>query len=129
MKPKTSEEYQRILLLLKLDSQRVYERVKYRAPEYLSDFSLKRTREHFKDIFKTRYDETTFKELMHCGNELIVGLDAFYHKIDTMKWYLNHTQDMLNKVEDKITVHLKELESLYQTLNLYIEVEMGLASE
>lgn len=129
MKKRISEESQRILMLLKLDAKRVFERIKYRAPEYLGEFSLKRTREHFKDVFKNRYDETSIKELMLCGQEVIVGLDHFYSKIDEIRWYLNHTQDMPNKVDDKIHSHIKELQGLFETLNLYIDVELGIAKE
>ncbi len=126
MKVHISEESQRMLMLLKLDAKRLFERVKYRAPEYLSEFSLKRSREHFRDIFKNRYDEVVIKELMLCGQEVIVGLDQFYTKVDEMRWYLNHTQDMPNRVDDKIHSHIRELEGLYTTLNLYIDCEMGL---
>jgi hypothetical protein len=129
MKIKISEDSQRILMIMKLDAKRLFERVKYRAPEYMSEFSLKRTRDHFREIFKNRYDETTVRELMLCGPEVIVGLDQFYTKIDEMRWYLNHTQDMPNRVDDKIHTHIRELESFYETLNLYIDVEMGLLSE
>jgi Mg2+ and Co2+ transporter CorA len=129
MKKKISEESQRTLMLLKLDAKRVFERIKFRAPEYLGEFSLKRTREHFKDIFKNRYDETSIKELIFCGQEVIVALDHFYSKIDEIRWYLNHTQDMPNRVDDKIHSHIKELQSLYETLNLYIDVELGIAKE
>jgi hypothetical protein len=129
MKIKTSEQSERILMLLKLDAQRLFERIKYRAPEYVSEFSLKRTRDHFPAIFKNRYDETQIRELMICGPEVIVGLDHFYSKVDEMRWYVNHTQDMPSKVEDKIYSHIRELEVFYNTLNLYIDVEMGIASE
>lgn len=129
MKKKISEESQRTLMLLKLDAKRVFERIKFRAPEYLGEFSLKRTREHFKDIFKNRYDETSIKELIFCDQEVIVALDHFYSKIDEIRWYLNHTQDMPNRVDDKIHSHIKELQSLYETLNLYIDVELGIAKE
>lgn len=129
MKIKISEDSQRMLMLLKLDAKRVFDRVKFRAPEYLGEFSLKRTREHFKDVFKNRYEETTIKELMLCGQEVIVGLDQFYTKIDEIRWYLNHTQDMPNRVEDKMASQIRELESYFDTLNLYIDVEMGLLKE
>ncbi len=129
MKIKISEESQRMLMLLKLDAKRVFERIKYRAPEYMSEFSLKRTREHFKDVFKNRYDETTIRELLMCGQEVIVGLDQFYSKIDEIRWYLNHTQDMPNRIDDKLQSHIRELESFFETLNLYIDVEMGLLKE
>src|SRR5690349_9065879 len=101
MKPKVSEDTQRLLMLLKLDAKRLFERIKFRAPEYMYEFSLKRTRDHFPAVFKNRYDETTIKELMLCGQEVIAGLDIFYTKVDEIRWYLNHTQDMPNRVEDK----------------------------
>jgi uncharacterized coiled-coil DUF342 family protein len=129
MKIKISESTQRMLMLLKLDAQRVFERIKYRAPEYMYEFSLKRSRDHFPEVFKNRYETTSIKELMLCGQEVLAGLDQFYTKVDEMRWYLNHTQDMPNRVEDKIGSHIRELEKLFSTLNLYIDVEMGLISE
>ncbi|MGZ3787977.1 MAG: hypothetical protein ACXVLQ_05605 [Bacteriovorax sp.] len=129
MKVKISEDAQRMLMLLKLDAKRLFERIKYRAPEYMYEFSLKRSRDHFPEIFTNRYDKVTMKELMFCGQEVIVGLDQFYSKVDEMRWYLNHTQDMPNRVEDKMHSHIRELEKFYDTLNLYIDVEMGLINE
>ena len=129
MKVKISEDTQRMLMLLKLDAKRLFERIKYRAPEYMYEFSLKRTRDHFPEVFKNRYDTTTMKELMLCGQEVLAGLDQFYTKVDEMRWYLNHTQDMPNRVEDRIQGHIRELEKFYDTLNLYIDVEMGLVAE
>lgn len=129
MKIKISEDTQRMLMLLKLDARRLFERIKYRAPEYMYDFSLKRSRDHFPEIFTNRYDSVSIKDLMLCSQEVIAGLDQFYSKVDEMRWYLNHTQDMPNRVEDKIQAHIRELERLYETLNLYIDVEMGLITE
>lgn len=129
MKISINEETQRMLMLLKLDAKRLFERIKYRAPEYMYEFSLKRTRDHFPAIFTNRYDSTTIKELMLCGQEVIVGLDLFYTKIDEMRWYLNYTQDMPNRVEDKVHAHIRELEQHLETLNLYIDVEMGISKE
>jgi hypothetical protein len=129
MKIKISENSQRMLMLLKLDARRLFERIKYRAVEYMYDFSLKRSRDHFPEIFTNRYDSVSIKELMLCGPEVIAGLDQYYSKVDEMRWYLNHTQDMPNRVEDKIQSNIRELERLYETLNLYIDVEMGLIVE
>lgn len=129
MKPKVGEETQRMLMLLKLDAKRLFERVKYRAPEYMYEFSLKRTRDHIPAVFDNRYEKTTIKELLLCSQEVIAGLDLFYTKADEMRWYLNHTQDMPNRVEDKLHSHIRELEKHFETLNLYIDVEMGLIEE
>lgn len=129
MKVQISEESQRMLMLLKLDSRRLFERIKYRVSEYMYEFSLKRSREQFREIFTNRYDSVLIKELMLCGQEVIAGLDQFYSKVDEIRWYLNHTQDMPNRVEDKLQSHIRELEKLYNTLNLYIDAEMGLLNE
>ena len=129
MKVKISEESQRMLMLLKLDAKRLFDRIKFRAPEYMYEFSLKRTRDHFPAVFMNRYDTTSLKELMLCGQEVIAGLDLYYSKVDEIRWYLNHTQDMPNKVEDKLHSHVRELEKHFETLNLYIDAEMCLLKE
>ncbi|MFA6238804.1 MAG: hypothetical protein WC635_15820 [Bacteriovorax sp.] len=129
MKTRISENTQRMLMLLKLDARRLFERIKYRAPEYMYEFSLKRSRDHFPAIFVNRYDSVSIKDLLLCGQEVLAGLDQFYTKVDEMRWYLNHTQDMPNRVEDKVGSHIRELEKLYNTLDLFIDVEMGLVAE
>ncbi len=129
MKIKISEETQRMLMLLKLDAKRLFERIKYRSPEYMYEFSLKRSRDHFPAVFNNRYETTTIRDLMLCGQEVIAGLDQFYTLVDEMRWYLNHTQDMPNRMEDKVRSYTRELEKLFETLNLYIDVEMGLLKE
>lgn len=129
MKIKISEETQRMLMLLKLDAKRLFERIKYRSPEYMYEFSLKRSRDHFPAVFNNRYETATIRDLMLCGQEVIAGLDQFYSQVDEMRWYLNHTQDMPNRMEDKVHSYVRELEKLFETLNLYIDVEMGLLKE
>jgi Mg2+ and Co2+ transporter CorA len=129
MKIKISEETQRMLMLLKLDAKRLFERIKYRSPEYMYEFSLKRSRDHFPAVFNNRYESSTIRDLMLCGQEVIAGLDQFYSLVDEMRWYLNHTQDMPNRMEDKVHFYVRELEKFFETLNLYIDVEMGLLKE
>lgn len=129
MKTKLSQESLRMLTLLKLDARRLFERIKFRSPEYMYEFSLKRSRDHFAAIFNNRYDSATVSELLLCGEEVIVGLDQFYSKVDEMRWYLNVTQDMPSKVEYKILADIRELEKQYEMLNLLIDVELGLIKE
>lgn len=123
------QESVRILTLLRLDAQRLFERIKYRQLEYMRTFSMKRTREHFKDIFKNRYDQTTINDLKQCGEEVIVGLDLFYHLVDELRWYLNHTEDMPGTVEENVRHQVAELEQAYEMLQLYISAELGLSEE
>ena len=123
---KNSDTIERkILLILKLDSQKLYERIKYRAPEYMQIFSAQRTRDHFADIFKTKYSDIKISELKYCGEEVLVALDHFYSKVDDLHWYLGQTQEMPASVEDYIFQRIKEIEILYETLQLHISADLN----
>jgi hypothetical protein len=119
-----SEDRTRLLLLLRLDAQRLFERIKYREVEYMRIFSMKRTREHFKDVFRNRYESCVIAELRECGEEVIVGLDQFYYKVDELRWYLNTTEDMPGTVEDTVSHFIRDLEDRHETLQLYISAEL-----
>ena len=127
MRSQESEETQRILTLLKLDAKRLFERIQDREPEYMYVYSNKRTREHFKDIFKNRYESVGISDLKKCGQEVIIGLDNFYSMVDEMRWFLNHTEEMPSTVEMKVKGYIRHLKPLYETLNLYINAQLGLS--
>jgi len=129
MKPKVDETAQRLLTLIKLDAKRLYERIRYRAPEYLFIFSSKRTREHFKDIFKNKYKDVTIEDLKMIGQEVIVALDEFYNLVDEIHWYVNSTEDMPGTVDDKVNKWIVKLTPIYQKLCLYIDADLGIESE
>jgi len=129
MKPQVDETTQRVLVLLKLDAKRLFFRIRDREPEYLAVFSLKRSRTHFKEIFTNRYDEIKISELLHCSQDVIVGLDQFYSKVEEMRWYLGYTEDMPGTVDEKVRHFIHDLTSLYEVLNLYIKAELGLIEE
>lgn len=117
------------LTILKIDSKRLYERVVQRRKEYMMTFAVKRTREHFKDVFFSRYDTITFADLKVLSPELINCLDAFYNRIDNLRWYLNSTEDMPATVEDKTGRDIKELRDSYDTLGLYLEAELDVSQK
>lgn len=123
------EIVERIALLLKLDAKRLYERIRDRRAEYIGIFAMKRTRDHFPQIFKTVYHEAKLQELVHCSPESIVALDNFYSKADEMKWYLYSTEDMPQTVEDKIDRFVRELGVLHETLSLYLEADLGVSKD
>lgn len=117
-----------VLTILKLDSKRLYERVVERRKEYMATFAVKRTREHFKDVFFSRYDTITFTDLKILSPELIGCLDNFYGFVEELKWYLMSTEDMPATVEDKTGRDIKELKNSYDTLVLYLEAELDVSS-
>lgn len=114
----------KMLTVLRLDAQRVFERIKYREPEYMFHFSAKRTRTHFAEVFKHRYDDVKVSDLTKCGEEVIIGLDQFFAKVDDLKWYLMVTEDMPGKVNEQVRHSIKELEEAYELLQLYIGAEL-----
>lgn len=126
MKSKNDELTQRVLMLLKLDANNVMKRIKGRKNEYLEIFALRRTREHFPTIFRNRYEGTTIMDLSHCSVDLINSLDQFYLLVEEMSWYLFQTEDMPNTVEDFISRKIIRMEKVLQTLNLFLDAELGI---
>jgi hypothetical protein len=114
----------KMLTVIRLDAQRVFERIKYRQPEYMQHFSAKRTRDHFGEVFKHRYDEIQVSDLLKCGEEVIISLDQFYAKVDDLKWYLMVTEDMPGAVQEQVDHTVLELEEAYELLQLHINAEL-----
>lgn len=128
MKSKNTEATQRVLVLLKIDANNTFKRIKERKSEYLEIFALRRTREHFPRIFNNRYEGTSIMDLAHCSTELITTLDQFYTLVEEMSWYLFQTEDMPNTVEDYINRKIAKMQKLLATLNLFLDAELGIDS-
>ena len=124
-----SEQIKNTILLLRNDARRLYERIKYRAPEYLMIFSMKRTRAHFPDIFENRYSEVKIEDLKYLGEEVIIALDQYYTEVEKVYWYLKSTEDMPNKVETHVYQELKKIDEFYNILMLYLDAELGIKKE
>lgn len=129
MKSKNDEATQRVLVLLKIDANNLFKRIKERKSEYLEIFALRRTREHFPVIFSNRYEKTSIMDLSHCSTDLITTLDLFYTHSEEMSWYLFQTEDMPNTVEDYIDRKIRKMEKLLASLNLYLDAELGIQSD
>jgi hypothetical protein len=100
------------------------ERIRSRKVEYIGEFSLKRTRLHFKDVFYTRYFDLTINELLPCSEDLTVAIHGFYSKVEDLKWYLEHTQDMTAQVTEVVEARLRILDKLYSRLKLHLDAEI-----
>ena len=122
---KQDVEKERIILILKIDANNLFRRIKERKNEYLEIFSLRRTRTHFPMIFKNRFETTTVNDLAHCGPELILLMNEFYTLAEEMNWYLFETQDLPNTVENFILRKIARMEKVLESLNLFFDAEMG----
>lgn len=129
MKASHGEVSQRYMVLIKIDAINLLNRIKDRQSEYIEMFSLKRDRGIFKEIFSSRYKKATFFDFSHLPIEIIEIVDRFYTKVDTLYWYLMHTQDMPNAIEDEVTHCVFSIEKKLDGLCLYIDAELGGAKE
>jgi hypothetical protein len=123
----SSEDVQRkyaVLVQIKLDATRLFDRISKRRSEYVSIFAVKRTRDHFKQIFANRYSSVGISELKDCSDKTISAIDAFYNKVDDLWWYLQHTEDMPGTVEDRLIREIKNIGRFYDELLLYLDQEL-----
>lgn len=125
MKTSIPEMTQRFLTLLKVDSFNLMNRIIERQEEYLNDFSLKRDRAIFAEIFFNRYGTTSMNDLAQLPTEIIELANDFYSQVDNLKWYLMHTQDMPNTIEEEIQRQTVSLKKKQDNLLLYINVELA----
>ena len=125
MKCKHSELTQRYLVLVKIDAENLYRRIANRRHEYVEIFSLKRNRSVFKDIFDNRYSKSLLSDLSNLPIEIIELANEFYLEADNLYWYLKHTQDMPNTIEDEITRHVAKVGNRFENLKLYIDAELA----
>ena len=124
MQDENHERKSRFLLILKNDSEHLFERVSGRGEDYLRTFALKRTRVHFVEIFKNRYADLTIEDLSIFSQELIVALDKFYSEVEELCWYLNHTEDMPATADDIANKRIKNISQYFSTLKLYLDAEL-----
>lgn len=118
-------EIKKTLILLRFDSNHLYDRILLRFDEYIDVFSRRRTREHFKEIFKSRYDGISFDDLRALSEELIVALDRFYSLVKEMDWYFYQTEDMPSQAKEKGLYYLNAIKESFAILSSYLEAELN----
>ena len=124
MKPSHSDETQRILVMLQLDSSRLMDRIVTRREEYIHRFSLSRARTHFPDIFENKYQKMLPSELKLLSEEVLVSADQFYGLVDNLYWYFKQTEDMGVTIDDYLAKALKEIEKAFLKLSTYLKAEI-----
>ena len=119
------EKTRNLLILIKFDSENLFKRVNMRFKEYMRVFALKRTREHFPEIFENQFQDIPLVELTVVSEDLLIQLNNFYQQIDDLFYYLKTTEDMPNAAKDTVKKAIQSIDPTYQTLKLYLEGELG----
>ena len=120
-----THQVQAILQILIHDANNLWERLFSRKQEYIKEFSLKRQRQHFKEIFINRYDQMDLADLKSLNLTVINTLNDFYQEVDKLRWYLNHTQDMQRTVESQVEMTLKLLKKKHAPLMEALNEQMN----
>lgn len=114
-----------ICLLLRNDSSSLANRVIGRFSEYMKIFSVKRTREHFKEVFKHNYYSLALSDLALLDSNVLNFANEFYTQVEKIYWYLMNTEDMPGTVaeltEKKIKILKKCWNNYEQELNACLE--------
>lgn len=111
----------RILYAILCDTKSLSKRVIARKDDYISIFAMKRTREHFERIFRSKFDQTTVELLSHCPENIIELFYRFHDHCEQLKWYLIYTEDMPNAIDEGITRDIHLIETVYAELENQIE--------
>lgn len=118
-----------ILTMIKMDADSLYERVVEREKEYMRIFSVKRSRDHFHEVFKTRFWDIHPSDLKVCSSEVLIELDSYYSQVDKLYWYLRSTEDMPGMIEDKISPKVRNIKKAYEMLKLYLNAQFSSTDE
>ena len=95
------------------DMQELMRRLNARMEDGFRIFSQKRTRNHFEQIFFSRYKTFSMEILKDINAENYQDVISFYENIDDLYWYLMSTEDMPAMVETNVRSTLKKINSLY----------------
>ncbi len=112
-----------VLHIISLDSEYLFNRVVKRKEEYLFILSSKRNREHFKDVFMTRYSTFEMGDLKNLPEKLVSAIFDFYEKIFDLRWYLLHSEDQPNVMRSHTDACIRDIEGSFYTMRDYIEKE------
>ena len=125
MKNNHTNVSERYLILVKIDSENLFERIKQREKFYMEHFSAKRDRSIFDEVFVNRYAEASMFDLSHLPSEIIELANDFYTNVEQLYWYLMHTEDMPNAIEDEVVRNIALIGKKYTVLTLYIDAELS----
>ncbi|MCY4644160.1 MAG: hypothetical protein OXB88_06030 [Bacteriovoracales bacterium] len=112
------------MTLIRLDVQNLFDRILARKEDYLMILSLKRTREHFCDVFYSKYGQISIDNLKELDDSTIAVLDSFYQEVDQLKWYLLHTEDLPAMLSDRVDGSIKKLKDILYEITEHLNSEL-----
>ena len=112
------------IALIQLDAENLLHRIQDRREEYLMILNLKRTRDHFSDIFHSKYGHIDIGQLKELKESTIYSIDHFYREVEELKWYLLHTEDLPAMISDRTHASIKKIANLFREMSQNLGPEL-----
>lgn len=112
----TSDAAVRVRHLLALDADQVLRRLERRQLEMLTLFSRLRERAPLLEAVDTQHGSITFGELALLTPAEQLAVARFYERLEALRWYLRYTEDMPQKVQTQLALHLDGLRAAHGAL-------------
>lgn len=109
---KTLDKEIRLVLLLKLEINRIIDDINTKKDILYKLWSKERTREPLISVLKSRFYDLSFTDLMFLEKDLNVELDRFYRALSDFKFYVTYTEDMPQTMKNTFNMHFKSLNLL-----------------
>ena len=122
-------EDEKVLLIVKDDIDNLVHRLNAHFEDYIRVFTQKRTRDHFKDVFFSRFKDISVSDLVKLSGEVLIEVNNFYYSINELYWYLKVTEDMPAMVENKIKSELMKVNDIASRINELIIGDNGSSRE
>ena len=113
------------ITLVQLDAERLFRNIVDKKEDYLMILNFKRTREHFYDIFHSKYAQVSIDNLKELKESTIHVVDSFYREIEELRWYLLHTEDLPAMVSDHTHTEIKKITGLFQDMCEHLNAELN----
>ena len=111
----TNEE--KVLEVVKDDIDNLMHRLNNHFDDYMRVFTQKRTRDHFKDVFFSRFREVSISDLIKLEGDILREVNTFYFHVNEVYWYIKVTEDMPSMVENKMKSDLVKLNNIAAKIN------------
>lgn len=123
-KSEIANSMKKLILILKLDAENLFNRLDLHLTESLSILAIKRNRSHFDDLFENKYSTLGVEVMAELPEETIVALNNFYVEVSELRWYLLHTENQPQMIQNNCERIMKKIRSYYDTLHIFLEAEL-----
>jgi hypothetical protein len=119
-KPRSPDRARAIRHLISVDASNVLERVAGRQDEMVGLFSRLRERGPLVGVLRSWFCSVTFSELAQLAPVEQLAINRFYEQLDSLRWYLQHTEDMPTLLQSRLTGLLRSLRASHRALTAAI---------